>query len=190
MDAKFGVLAELIHSRYSEFPPSYKPGAISRELVDQIIELARWAPNHKKTEPWRFILLDGDARNDLSQFLEADFDAMNPAPSDPVKRKKSGEKALQSAAVMAICIQRSPATLIPDWEETAALACAVQNIWLACTAMGIGGYWSTPGVIERIGPFLKLEEGVQCLGLFYMGWSGAPAPERKRKELDQIRKWF
>ncbi len=190
MDAKFQVLAELIHGRFSEFPGTYKPGIISRDLVDQIVELARWAPNHKKTEPWRFVLLDGHRKKELADFLEADFEAMQVPPVDPVKKKKAGEKALQSAVVMAICIHRSPATLIPEWEETAALACSVQNIWLACTSMGVGAYWSTPGVIERLGTFLKLEESEQCLGLFYMGWSGAQPPERKRKDLDQIRKWL
>ena len=187
MNEKFELLTELIHSRRAIFPQNYKPGKISPEILEAILENARWAPNHKKTEPWRFVLIENDALKDLSEFLSNRYKLNTSAENfDPVKFKKAGEKPLQSAAVLAICIQRSPASLIPEWEETAALACAVQNIWLSCTALGIGSYWSSPDAIHHMKEFLSLSENEFCLGLFFMGWSDYEAPVPNRKPLSEI----
>ena len=72
-----------------------------------------------------------------------------------IKYQKAGEKPLQCDTVIAICIHRSPDTLIPEWEETAALGCSVQNMWLAASAAGLGAYWSTPNVIHHLDTFFQ-----------------------------------
>ena len=105
MNEKFELLTELIHSRRAIFPQNYKPGKISAEILESILENARWAPNHKKTEPWRFVLIENDSLKDLSEFLSNRYKLNTSAENfDPVKFKKAGEKPLQSAAVLAICI--------------------------------------------------------------------------------------
>jgi len=59
--------------------------------------------------------------------------------------------------------------LVPEWEEIAATAMAVQNMYLTSTANNIGCYWSTPGMMNHLGEFLGLEENQRCYGLFYLG---------------------
>ncbi len=187
MNQKFSILTEIIRSRRAVFPQSYQAGQISDEILKAILDNARWAPNHKKTEPWRFIIIKDQALIRLSAFLEECYKSKTPQEQiDVVKMKKISEKPLQSAAVIAICIHRSPETFIPAWEETAAVACAVQNIWLSCTALDIGSYWSTPAAISQINEFLNLQENESCLGLFYMGWCGKEIPTSHRKELTQV----
>ncbi len=58
---------------------------------------------------------------------------------------------------------------IPEWEEIAATAMAVQNIWISCVNSEIGGYWSTPKGCEKLDKFLNLNLEERCLGLFYLG---------------------
>ncbi|HEX5624720.1 MAG TPA: nitroreductase [Saprospiraceae bacterium] len=187
MNEKFLILSEIIQSRRSIFPQHYKPGQIAPEILEAILENARWAPNHKKTEPWRFVVIRGEALGALSQFMMDHYkNSTAPDQFDAVKMKKAGEKPMQSSVALAICIQRSPESLIPAWEETAALACAVQNIWLGCSAMGIGSYWSTPGVIAHLKGFLGLGPAEECLGLFFMGWSDFQSPQPVRKPLSEI----
>lgn len=187
MNQKFLTLTEIIHARRSVFPQFYEQGQISDEILDAILENARWAPNHKKTEPWRFVVITKDKLQDLSDFLGNFYKKRTTTESfDPIKMKKAGEKPLQSAAVIAICIQRSPESIIPAWEETAALACSVQNMWLSCTALEIGSYWSTPEAIYQMNEFLGLGENESCLGLFYMGWTKEQVPTTKRKNLTEI----
>ncbi|MDQ3140855.1 MAG: nitroreductase [Bacteroidota bacterium] len=190
MNEDFKTLTRIIHDRRAVFPQNYKSGQIDKELIISILENARWAPTHKKTEPWRFVVFQEDSLRELSDFLSAHYKkTTNEALYSEIKWKKAGEKPLQSAAVIAICIQRSPEEVIPPWEETAALACSVQNIWLSCTALGIGSYWNSPSVIKEMKVFLDLGPNEECLGLFYMGWMGEKAPAGDRKSIQEIARW-
>ncbi|MEM9823103.1 MAG: nitroreductase family protein, partial [Bacteroidota bacterium] len=94
--------------------------------------------------------------------------------------EKTRKKPRKSACVIAICMQRDPEERVPEWEELAAVACAVQNMWLTCTAYGIGAYWSSPKTIKHTNAFLQLAEGESCLGFFYMGYHDLPEIPGKR----------
>ena len=59
--------------------------------------------------------------------------------------------------------------LLPEWEEIAATAMAVQNMYLTASVNSVGCYWSTPGMIRHLDEFLGLEENQKCYGLFYLG---------------------
>ena len=87
-------------------------------------------------------------------------------------------------------MQRDLEERLPEWEEIAAVACAVQNMWLTATAHGLGAYWSTPGAINAVGDFVELAEGERCLGFFYMGYTDAPHPEGKRAPLADKVQWI
>ena len=85
---------------------------------------------------------------------------------------------------------RDPAQSIPEWEEIAAVSCAVQNMWLSATALGIGAYWSSPKSIHAAQDLLDLKDGEQCLGFFYMGnYKGADLPG-KRSPLETKVSWL
>ena len=80
----------------------------------------------------------------------------------------------------------------PLWEDQAALAAAVQNMYLMCTAHGIGGFWSTPGFLEHPVALEALghEPGVQGMGLFYMGYPEGDWPSKgHRKPLEYVTRW-
>ena len=59
--------------------------------------------------------------------------------------------------------------IVPEWEEIAATAMSVQNIWLSIVNSRIGGYWSTPKYTSNLDNFLKLKDNERCLGFFYLG---------------------
>src|SRR5699024_2898100 len=86
----------------------------------------------------------------------------------------------QSACVIAICMQRDPKESLPEWEEIAAVAMAVQNMWLTCTELGIGCYWSSPAAIRFMDDFFDMEKGEKCFGFLYMGYFDGELPEGKR----------
>jgi nitroreductase len=191
MNSDYQILSRIIRNRRSVFPNQFVPGQIPEELVDGLIAQATWAPTHKKTEPWRLVRIRGEKLRDLSEFL-ADFYKKN-TPEEKfseIKWKKAGERPLQSAYVLALCIERSPAELIPAWEETAALACAVQNLWLGCAALGIGAYWSTPDAIRSLGKLFDPSGKEECLGLFYMGWAPQEVPDSSRKSPQEISRYW
>ena len=83
--------------------------------------------------------------------------------------KKIIEKPNQSGCVLAICMQRDANESVPEWEEIAATAMAVQNMWLAASDLGIGAYWSSPSLKDHLYKHIELASGERCLGFFYMG---------------------
>lgn len=182
----------LIRRRRAIYPKSYLPDRpIDREVIEQLLEDANWAPTHRRTEPWRFrVFHSPEARQRLTDYL-ADFYRKN-TPSDQFseeKMKKTSENPLRSGAVIAVCMQRDPTGGVPEFEEIAAVAMAVQNMWLGCTAIGLGCYWSTPRAALEASEFLGLVEGERCLGLFYLGWHEMPEVPGKRGEVAEKTVW-
>jgi nitroreductase len=173
-------ILELIKQRRTISPNQYNKKPISKIELDKILESANWAPNHKNTEPWRFKVLQGESKLKLADFLVETNPELKDKPSS-FKRKKIVSKFEDSHTVIAICIQKSPKGKPPEWEEISAVAMAVQNMWLTCTALGIGAYWSSPSLIEQLGGFFNFKEGESCLGFFYMGKIDGELPQGMRK---------
>jgi nitroreductase len=171
---------ELIQQRRTVSPNQYNKQPITEEELQKILESANWAPTHKKTEPWRFKVMQGESRLKLANYLVEKNTELEGKPS-LFKNKKISFKFENSHTVIAICIQKSPKGIPPEWEEISAVAMAVQNMWLACTALKIGAYWSSPSLINHLDEFFNFNEGESCLGFFYMGKLDGELLQGKRK---------
>lgn len=176
-------LSKIINARQSIYPGCFTGEIVDDALVHQILENANQSPSHRHTEPWRFHLVSGMAKARFAQFMQEcykerytgeDFNAM--------KHEKIARKVKASSHIIILGMQRDPNASVPEWEEVAAVACAVQNIYLSVTAASLGGYWSTPGYfIDRAGEFLDLKKEERCLGLFYLGKPKEDLPPKIRK---------
>lgn len=176
------LINELICSRRSIFPSSYIDKEIPKAIIEQVLENANWAPTHKRTEPWRFKIMTGAAKSQMGEFM-ANWYRKNTSDEkfSPIKMKKLQNNPAKAGCLIAVCMKRDPKESIPEWEEISSVAMAVQNMYLTCTAYGIGSYWSSPKPSLMSGDFLKLEEGERCLGLFYMGYFDSDLPEGRRE---------
>lgn len=183
---------ELIRNRRAVFPPMFQQGkTIPKEVILEILENANWAPTHKLTEPWRFKIFTGESLAALSGFMGDFYKTHTPPESfSEMKYAKTVKKPLQSACVIAVCMQRDPAESIPEWEEIASVACAVQNMWLSATAHGIGAYWSSPKSIYSAAAFLGLTKGQRCLGFFYMGYAPENQLSGRRNPVADKTEWM
>ena len=160
----------LIINRRSVYPPQYNGNPISKESIEKILESANWAPTHRRTEPWRFkVFHSEEARHKLSHFFKVAYPKTVDNLSE-LKLRRMIEKPILSACVIAICFQRDPKESLPEWEEIAATAMAVQNMWLTATSLKIGAYWSSPALLNHFGDYFTLEPGQRCLGFFYLGY--------------------
>ncbi len=181
----------LLRKRRSIFPKTYTGKPISREIVEEILENANWAPTHKLTEPWRFKVIVGGGLERLSGFLSSHYKSNTPSEKfSEIKYNKLKANPMKAACIIAVCMVRDPQERLPEWEEVAATACAVQNMYLTCTAHGIGCYWSTPRAALEANAFLGLEDGERCLGLFYMGYHNMPEVPRKRNPVEDKTTWI
>lgn len=166
---------ELIKTRRSVFPAQFSDRAIKESDIEIILEAANWAPSHKKTEPWRFKIMRGETLERLGEHFAMTYVAITSEEKFSVFKKNKVEKnPTKAQAVIAICMQRDSKERVPEWEEIAATAMAVQNLWLMAHSLGIGGYWSSPSLKDHMTEFLNLSEGEKCLGFFYLGYEGEP----------------
>lgn len=179
----------LISQRRSIFPAQFSKDEIAKHTIEKLIEAANWAPTHRKTEPWRFKVFQNRAKESLGEQLVQAY-KITASKFSATKANKIAIKVDQSAAVIAICMQRDPEALVPEWEEIAATAMAVQNLWLCATDLGLGGYWSSPSFANQINTFLDLAAGERCLGFFYLGYYEGPAPQRQPSPWHDKVRWF
>lgn len=167
-------LEETIKGRRSIFPKQMNGDKVPVAVIDSMLELANWAPTHRNTEPWRFKVYSGESMNSLLDLCKDCYVKTTPAEKfKSIKLEKIDERKQQVSHIVAICMKRNEINpLVPEWEEIAATAMAVQNMWLALSASGeYGGYWSSPAYAmgDDFRKFLKLEDDERCLGLFYVG---------------------
>ena len=165
------TILESIKNRRSYYPAEFINKPIEKAKIELLLEAAQYAPSHKKTYPWRFKVIQGNAQKRLGEFLAKAYTEVTPIEKySDFKRKKLLINPQKAGAIIAICMQRDVKERIPEWEEIAATAMAVQNIWLCTSDLQLGGYWSSPSLIQHVNAFLKLGKGQRCLGFFYIGY--------------------
>lgn len=190
MEKELEVIESIIKRRRSVFPVSFTPEEIPVEAIEKILESANYAPTHKLTQPWRFSVFRKNGKTRLGQELAKRYKENTPAELFLQKKYDSfGVKFEQSSCVIVLKAQLHP-ELLPEWEEVASLACAVQNMALMAEAMNIGAYWSSPGPVAAMRDFLDLQENEKVYGVFYMGYHNAPEAEAKRTPMAQKVKWI
>lgn len=144
------------------------PGDIAPEILNEILSSADFAPSHKRTRPWRFRLFQAEAKQQLGDHLAEIYRTTTPSHLFLEKKHEDISRKIEQAAAI-ITVSANFSGLVPEWEEIAATAMAVQNMYLTAEAHGVGCYWSTPATAAQLGSFLKLDGNQRCLGLFYLG---------------------
>lgn len=163
------MLLETIKNRRAVFPADFASDAsVSRQEIEQLLEAANWAPTHRRTEPWRFKVFQGASQEMLADFIADKYLETAAKPSKIIARTKR-DKVTQSGAIIAICMQRDLSESVPEWEELAAVAMSVQNMWLMTQELNLGGYWSSPACIHDLAEIVSMQEGESCIGFFYLG---------------------
>jgi nitroreductase len=120
---------------------AFRPEPLSRAELDELLELARWAPNHHLTNPWRFRVLGPEA---LARLKEA---------AGPEAAAK-----LDRAPTLVVCSCALGGDPIQDEEDLHATACAAYIVLVAAHGRGLAGYWRTPDV-------LRTQAGRDAVGL-------------------------
>jgi len=151
---------------------AFAPDPVPRELLDELFAVARWAPNHHLTNPWRFRVLGPESLSQLK-------DAAGPEAASKLDR---------APTLVAVTATRSEDP-VQDEEDLCATACATYAVLLAAHGRGLAGYWRTPGV-------LRTPEGREALGipaderfvaLIHLGWPRQEkAPPERRPPTDVV----
>lgn len=148
--AESATVQRNIAERRAVYPKDMARGAeVPRRSLERMLQAARWAPTHKVTQPWRFVVLGGEQKD---AFEALSIDLVEKYQQDPEKREATLKKMRRKRegdwknvyCYIAIVLRRSTGpSPPPEWEEAAAVAMAVQNLWLTAWAEGVHGYWSS-----------------------------------------------
>lgn len=111
-----------------------------------MLAAADTAPDHGLLHPWRFDVADDRARTSLAEAYAA---AQRDVTDDPALIERAASKPLRGPCLVIAFARTTPHPRIPDWEQLAAAAAAVQNLCLAATALGYGSAWRTGRAIEH-----------------------------------------
>ena len=162
-------LPELIRSRRTH--KAYSRSPVDRATLDELFELARWAPNHNLTNPWRFRVLGPDALARLKQ-------AAGPEAATKLDRAPT----LVAASVV------QSGDPVADAEDRDAAACACYIVLLAAHDRGLGGYWRTPEVLRTPAGLAAcgIPDGEAPLGLLHLGEARGSKPAPERAPLDAV----
>jgi nitroreductase len=189
MKTDIEILTDIIQRRRSIFPISYTKAEIPFAVIRQILESANYAPTHKLTQPWRFIVFRNEGKAKLGEELARLYKMTTPAHQFLQKKHDSIlEKAEQASCIITLNLKLH-ADKVPEWEELASLACAVQNMALTAEALNVGAYWSSPGMLADLKDYLNLDEQEKCCGLFYMGYHNEPPRKAMRESIEEKIKW-
>ncbi|MDX1628135.1 MAG: nitroreductase [Fulvivirga sp.] len=191
MDLKAAADA-VIENRRSIYVPMFGDGEVDDTIINKMLSNANWAPTHKLTEPWRFVVFKGDGIKKLADFQATLYKLKNTDNFDDKKFKKLQQKPLECSHIIAIGMKRDAKKVVPEVEEVCATACAVQNALLTAAAHKIGCYWSTGGITyyEEAKPFFGLSKEDMLLGFLYIGpLKSDKWPEGKRKEIGEKVSW-
>ncbi|NQU51802.1 MAG: nitroreductase [Bacteroidetes bacterium] len=189
MDSK--LLSEIIKNRRATPPRFLGKKEIPKEIIQQLLENANWAPNHKNTEPWRFKVYTGESKQKLAEEVYSLLieKIESGAKINPQKVDKLKNTLERVPVVIAIILERDAAQRIPEWEELAAVTIAVQNMWLTATAMELGAFWATPKFLPMLNDILELKPGQKSLGFFYVGEIALEYPSPGRGDVEAKVEW-
>jgi cation diffusion facilitator family transporter len=177
-------LNEIIKNRRSIYPRQYeKGGIIPDEVIWQILENANRAPNHKQTEPWRFKVFSGEGRRYFAELQAGIYQEHAGEDYSESRYQKLLEYPMLASHVISIGMRRNEQGVLPENEEIAAVACAVENMFLTVTAYGLGSYWTTAGItyFEQSKAYFDLGEKDKLMGFFFIGYVAIPYKSLSRR---------
>jgi nitroreductase len=184
---------ELARNRRSVFPDQFDPGKkIEDKIIREIVTNATWAPDHGRSEPWQFSVFTGEGLKTLADFQSELYKQEARDNFKEATYIKLQRQPLKASHIISIGMKRTTTKNIPETEDIAAVACAVQNIYLSVTAYGLGGYWTTGGVtyLEKAKLFFGLGEQDKLLGFFYIGHVAIPSVGATRSPIEEKVKWI
>ena len=172
-----------------------KPDPVDHGLIKQVLEAANWAPSQGDTEPWRFTVFAGEGRAALAELFERAHqeDAAN-YPSGG-GREGAGKRAFSAPVWISIGMvpgRRPDGSLQMSFDdELMAVACAVQNLHLMASTLGLAGGWHSKGtsVHPAVARGLGLIAPNRLLGFVMLGWPSGEWLTSSRRPLSEKVRW-
>ena len=177
------AVLDFLAVRRSASASTLRAPAPSPEQLHDLLRIAARVPDHGKLAPWRFILLEGEAKARFAQALERIAET---AP-DGDKRKGALFK-LKIPPLAVVVVSRHIEGKIPEWEQRMSSAAVCTNLVIAAQAMGFGANWITDWYAydDPASVLLGLGDGEKVTGFIYLGTADEAPQERVRPDVETL----
>jgi nitroreductase len=172
----------------------FRPDPVPRQVIEQLLECAVRAPNHKLTEPWRFIVLTGRARDRLAEIrahhrLKRFTD---PAGAEAATAAEKVRREARETPAFVVVLTAVSSDEITREEDYAATMMATANLMTAAQALGLGTYLRTGGVMREpaLVELVQVPDGFRIVGVISLGYPAEAEPPRRRKPPTEVTRWL
>ena len=167
-------------SQRVSFPKVEAPGPSTEQLV-KLFEAAGRAPDHMQLKPWRFMVIQGEARAEFGKLMVRAKEAT--AEIDETKRARLYNNAFRAPTIIIAITVFKPHEKVPEVEQVLSTGAAVQNMLLAAEMMGLGGMWRTGNMMfePTMREGLGVADNETIAGAVYLG-----TPVGKRKSIKAL----
>ena len=170
---------------------------VPREVIEQILDVAIWAPNHKRTEPWKFFVFTGASRSRLAEAFVENYRLDHP-DAGPEEMSGPGHKSANrvlSSPVVIVVTSDAGQDEVQDIENYGATAVATEHILLAAHALGLGAYWRTGEAAytaprNAIKELIGVPENTRLVAFILMGYPEVSSKESRRAPFAEKTQWF
>jgi len=164
VDVEDAIRKRRTHKQYGDEP-------VDEDTLRELVELARYAPNHKLTNPWRFRVLGPETRRRIDELVG----------------EKEAQKLGRAPTLVLATAVRSEDPALAE-EDVLATGCAVYAILLGATARGLASYWRTPGCFREqpVRELLGLAADEELVSLIHLGAPGSDPPAKERAQLGDV----
>ena len=160
--------------------------------VAELLRVAARVPDHRKLEPWRFIVLQGDQRRSFGDILGDIYRAAHPGEDDAKVEENASSLPMRAPVVIAVVSSPDVHHKTPVWEQELSAGAVCYNLLLAAGAAGWAGCWLTEWIAYDavVATRLGLVTHERIAGFIYLGTATADAPERPRPDMaSKITRW-
>jgi nitroreductase len=183
---RFDDFADLVRSRRTSMIVDHERD-VPLDNITELCELATWAPNHKKTWPWRFAAFTGEGRTRLGTTMADEMQRVG--FGDETKREKTRTKYMRTPATLVVGCAAHDNDML-HIENRDAVAAGIQNLLLGATTIGLASFWSTPALTQppAVLELCGFEPDVRLVGVIYLGWAtqDCAVPERPLPTITHI----
>lgn len=180
---------EALHTRIS-VNLLEEPGP-NKIQVDNIVRAGLRACDHKNLRPWRYLLIEGEARNKLGKLLAEAKETLDKASLDSATRDKIEKKPLRAPTIIAVIAHITDNPSVPKVEQLLSAGASAQMMMTAAFAQGIGAIWRSGALMfERsLHQGLGLEHNQELVGFLYLGTPKVSKPVPELRLEDFLSRW-
>jgi nitroreductase len=180
-----------IHQRTSV--RRFRSEPVPRETIEQVLECAVRAPNHKLTQPWRFSILSGAARDRFAQLKAGHrlkrFD--DPSAPEALAAADKVRRETRDTPVFVVVMSAVSPDETTREEDYAASMMAVANLMVAAESLGLGSFLRTGSIMRdpTVLELARVPQGFRVVGIVSLGYPAEAESPRRRKPAAELTQW-